>query len=410
MRIFRAITSLLLLTFLSTPVVAQMSAVDSSRSSWLKPHLQYLPSELHNDSDIKKIDQVVQGFAEHRIIAFGEPTHGDGTAFIYRQMITEALLQEKGNVMLALEGVGLFQPVESLKNGTSARMWTGSKQARTGLLNLLSKKDSTSFLLSGFDVQHGDSDSQFSMTEDALQQINIKNEHFPLVREILQNKFQNPFSPVGKDTMNTVLKESAKLINQLSRSGHDEAAQFLKNARSNALVPYKRSMKPRDRQMADNVLYLSDQYPHFSHILWGAGSHLVRSLPAIDNLNPDWSYDGALSMGEPLAESKESEYYTIGFTAFSGTYGAEQIGLERQEIPDPETGSLEQLVCTSDFSGAAFLDLSKLSKREHGKWLNSPLLARPLGYEFMRASWPLAFDGLIIIREMEPSEPVGTDE
>ncbi|NBC05193.1 MAG: hypothetical protein GVY20_16035, partial [Bacteroidetes bacterium] len=381
MSIFRAITSILLLTFLSTPVVAQMSAADSSRSSWLKPHLQYLPLDLDKDSDIKMIDQFIQGFAEDRIIAFGEPTHGDGTAFIYRQMMTEALLQQKGHVMLALEGVGLFQPVESLKNGTSARMWIGSKQARTGLLNLLSKKDSTSLLLSGFDVQHGDTDSQFSMTEDALRQFNIKNEHFPVVREILQKKFQNPFSPVGKDTMNMVLEESDELINQLSRSRQDEAAQFLKNARANALVPYKRSMKPRDRQMADNIFYLTDQYPHFYHIIWGAGSHLVRSLPAIDNLNPDWSYDGALSMGEPLAESKGSEYYAIGFTACSGAYGAGQIGLERQEIPEPETGSLEQLVCASDFSGAAFLDLRELSNREQGKWLNSPLLARPLGYE-----------------------------
>jgi erythromycin esterase-like protein len=410
MRIFHVFTSLLLITFMSTPVIAQMSAVDSSRSSWLEPHLQFLSLELNNDADIQMLNEVVHDLSEFKVIAFGEPTHGDGTAFIYRQMITEALIQKKDKVMLALEGVGLFQPTESLQNGTSARMWTGSKQARSGLLNLLSKKDSTSFLLSGFDVQHGDTDFQFSMTEDALRQSEIKDEHFSLIRETLQNKFQNPFSPVGKDTLNTVLKKSKKMVNQLSRSGQPEAAQFLKNARANALVPYERSMKPRDQQMADNVLYLTKKLPRFTHILWGASSHLARSLPAIDNLNPDWSYDGALSMGEPLAESKQKEYYTIGFTACSGVYGAEQIGLEHKEIPKPKTGSLEQLVCTSEFSGAAFLDLRELSNREQGKWLNSPLLARPLGYEFMRASWPLAFDGLIVIREMKPSKAAGTDE
>jgi len=39
---------------------------------------------------------------------------------------------------------------------------------------------------------------------------------------------------------------------------------------------------------------------------------------------------------------------------------------------------------------------------ESGGWLNNDLLARPLGYNFMKANWPSVFDGLIVVRGMSP--------
>jgi hypothetical protein len=43
---------------------------------------------------------------------------------------------------------------------------------------------------------------------------------------------------------------------------------------------------------------------------------------------------------------------------------------------------------------------------ESGGWLNNDLLARPLGYNFMKASWPQIIDGLMVVRKMQPSMPV----
>jgi len=141
-------------------------------------------------------------------------------------------------------------------------------------------------------------------------------------------------------------------------------------------------------------------------VAWGAGSHLVKSLSAIDNMDPKYAYDNADPMGKIVSENLKDDYYVVVFTACSGRYGAEHISLEEKEIQPPTPGSLEDLVCRSDFGEAAFLDLRSLSKTAEGEWLNAPLVARPLGYSDMRASWPLIVDGMIVIREMEPSRSI----
>jgi len=78
------------------------------------------------------------------------------------------------------------------------------------------------------------------------------------------DKFTHPFSRVSQDTMEMALEGSRQCISMLTEAGMKQKSQFLKNARANTLLPYKRTMTPRDRQMAVNVSYLLEEYPNRS--------------------------------------------------------------------------------------------------------------------------------------------------
>ncbi|MDX1638295.1 MAG: erythromycin esterase family protein [Balneolaceae bacterium] len=206
--------------------------------------------------------------------------------------------------------------------------------------------------------------------------------------------------------MKQVLSSSRQYIEQLKTAGYRDEALFLANAHANTLVPVEQSMTPRDRQMAEKLVHLVESHPGHQIVVWGASSHLVNSLAVIDNMKPDWTYDSAISMGQLVKQQLDEKYFAIAMTACTGTFGAQQIGIEEKRIQKPKPGSLEYYMCENEFDQAAFINLRSLSAREDGAWLQSPLLARPLGYEFMRASWPLVLDGLIVVRKMEPSTPV----
>ena len=137
-------------------------------------------------------------------------------------------------------------------------------------------------------------------------------------------------------------------------------------------------MAPRDRQLGENAVALVDRSDDKA-VVWSASSHAVRRLSAIDNLDPEWGYDGAVTMGDGIARALGDDYYVVAFTACGGAYGAEALDLAETVIGPPEPGSLEALVCAASFETAALVDLRTLSATEAGGWLSGPLLARPLG-------------------------------
>lgn len=406
--VFTSLSLTFTLLLIST-TFGQMTSVDSSRAFWLEKHMYVLEGwgrgDLQNEADVEVIADILKNY---RVVSMGEPTHGDGTAFKLRQNITEQVTEKSDSWLLGLESLGLFQSVEALENNDAAWMWTGSEQARPGIMHFIERSHNSAFRLKGFDVQHKSTKNLFDQTKNALEKSagEYDNQLWQITQAVLMDKFAHPFSRVSQDTMEMALEGSRQFIRMLSESGMKRESQFLKNARANALVPFKRTMTPRGRQMADNVSYLLEEYPNRSIVLWGATSHLAKTLSAIDNMKSGWSYDMSLPMGKLIDTRYEDTYFSLVFTACSGSYGAEHIGLDSTSIPKPKTGSIEQLACSAEFDGAAFINLRELAKKERGEWLLSPLLARPLGYEFMRASWPLVLDALIVVRNMTPVEPI----
>src|SRR6185503_14486271 len=97
------------------------------------------------------------------------------------------------------------------------------------------------------------------------------------------------------------------------------------------------------------------------------------------------------------------EVYTVGVVAHHGRHKFAILQGEPKEPAPPADGSLEDRFHRAGFA-LAFLDLRHT--RGQPPWLREPLVARPLGYEVMRARWREVFDGMLFIDPMEPSEKV----
>jgi len=156
--------------------------------------------------------------------------------------------------------------------------------------------------------------------------------------------------------------------------------------------------------MAHNLVWLAEEtYPEKKLIVWIASSHGIRNLSSIERINAERSYEGQTSMGDVLAETFEGGIYKLGFTAHGGEYGAFYWDdRDPQPIEEPSEGSLEALLGNLPYD-YSILDLTDVPSTN---WLSEPQVARPLGYEEMRADWTDVMDGLLFIRTMHPNTQV----
>ncbi|MEX2282627.1 MAG: erythromycin esterase family protein [Gemmatimonadota bacterium] len=99
-------------------------------------------------------------------------------------------------------------------------------------------------------------------------------------------------------------------------------------------------------------------------------------------------------MGNVAAQSLDNSMYVIGFTAYAGAAGTwfnAPITLPQAQFP-----SLEWHFNEAGLTNA-FLDLR--TRAVGGGWLDAPIMARPLGYGNMIASWPRHLDAFIYTRD-----------
>jgi erythromycin esterase-like protein len=104
-----------------------------------------------------------------------------------------------------------------------------------------------------------------------------------------------------------------------------------------------------------------------------------------------------------LDEAFDGGVYTLGITAHGGEYGAFYWDDESlTPIQEPSAGSFEALLgrLSPDYS---ILDLTDVPRNS---WISNEQVARPLGYEEMRADWTQVMDGLLFIRTMHPNTRV----
>ena len=388
------------------PTAFAQSAPDSSRAAWLASRLLVLDSR-------DAAGAFARSVGEARVVALGEATHGDGAAFALRDSLTRAL-HRAGFRALALEATGLYDlPADLATPGRAlaavdavdaAWLWRSSAEALPGLRYAAGTVGAPGELrLAGIDVQHGLEGGArlLDAVEAALGRTGFRDDRWPVVRSTFEAAFANPFTPVEDARQDLARRTVAELLPEL---GEPDAAVGLglRSALAHAEVMWQRSMAPRDRQLGANAVALARDR---STVVWAASSHAVRRLPAVDTMDPEWAYDGAVTMGDGLAGAFGEAYRVVAFTACGGAYGAAPIGLDEATIGAPTAGSLEALVCAAPFETAAYLDLRRLAGEDGGAWLSAPLVARPLGYAEMRASWPLVLDGLVVVREMTPSTP-----
>ncbi len=394
---------------------AQPAPADSVRAAYVAAHLVPLDGLLA-DTASPASGPFLDAFAGARVVALGEPTHGDGAAFLVRNALTRLLHQRGGFDVLALEAAGLTDalpltsPAEALAriDSVAPYVWATVQEARAGLDYAASTAGAARPLRTvGLDVLPQSGGRRLmEHVERALGEAGALDGRWPEVRRVLGAYAAFQPVPVSDSLQAEVKGAVGDYRAALAEAGDGLADHLLGGALVAAEQFWVGASTPRDRQMGENLAWLArDVYPDARIVVWAASSHAVRRLAAVDPLD-EWSYDQAVTMGDAASAALDGAYRVVAFTACGGAWGAPTLDLPGEPVPPPTPGSLEALVCSAPFETAAFLDLRALSRTEAGAWLSAPLLARPLGYGEKRASWPLVLDGLIVVREMMPATAV----
>lgn len=398
--------------------------IETDKVNALTPHLMPVRSIDPYDTLYTDLQPLYGILADKKIVMLGEQSHGDGATFLAKARLIKFLHEKMGFDVLAMES-GLFDcefAGKAIRDGVPARqaiqfsafdIWTGSQQFRP-VIEYIEETRNTErpLMFTGFDMQitgrygrdsltpslHrflssfgiGDSGGSFALAfMDTLQK---KPRTFSEVADSLRPVFLRSLDTLSRRISAVVTPEAALWIQVLKSIG--TLATFVWNV--DWKNPDPAVVNLRDRQMADNVLWLSrSRYPDKKIIVWAASTHISRNRHEI--LNRKNSDTAMIPMGHIVWKEMGDSIYALGFTAFEGRPAVR--GRNAWDLAAATPGSIEDILHHTGLS-AAWLDFQQLPERH---WLNDTARARPYGYSTMVARWPQMMDGLLYIQTMTPS-------
>lgn len=413
-----------------TPVRADSAtSVDDPRVVWLNKNAVAVRSINPANDDFADLMPLRKLIGDARIVQLGEESHGDGAAFYAKARLIRFLHEKMGFDVLAWESGMLDCRIaeSNLRSSAPALDWTAkgifpiwsvSKAVEPVFEHLkASQLTPTPMAFCGFDCQ-------FSTLEpEAASQLVL--DFFDRVDEQLLDKahrtaltrlIEGP-QPGQKSESRPNLEPIEKLLKLLEEREADFAEfyaareiKFMRRVLRNisVLVAMRsdrgngpESTNVRDAAMAENLLWLADEYyPGRKIIVWAASFHLLRNAPGVVPVDRPPIYEKTVSMGHTVAEKLGRQVYSIAFSAYSGSAGNPVFGT--RQLPTSSKGTLEELLHAAGFAHA-IVDLRSMPAREGGAWLKEPQIARPLGYSPMQARWPNHFDAVFYSDVMFPS-------
>lgn len=421
--------------------VAPSAAQSDPRVEWLRQHALAVRSIDPADQTFDDLATLRDVLARTRIVLLGEASHGDGATFLAKTRLIEFLHREMGFDALVFES-GFFD-CSALAGGPAPAgaaplavfegcvwpMW----RARRELDALRAYLESAH--ASGRRLEIFGLDPDFvaaSSRERLAPELRVLLGRSPMAASLATPEFlrvvdnlyayldpasSRPslaavqrFAAAAESLARTIETDSA-----LSRAERGYWARVLQSLASHALsrirplrsTPTRESVEQRDRQMAQNLLWLVDERLAGRRVIvWSATLHAVHNLSAVsvlvDQPTPWGSslqemYRTKHVMGDYLRQVRGDAVYTIAFTASEGTNADGPSG---RPIPRPDDRALENLFERAGFR-YGFVDLR--SPAAGGNWLAAEQVAHPLGYLAMRANWSAVVDGVFFIRAMTPS-------
>jgi len=149
----------------------------------------------------------------------------------------------------------------------------------------------------------------------------------------------------------------------------------------------------RDKQMADNLIWIKEMYPNKKIICWGATSHFLYNTQSVEMKSLIIKVLGGnykdLMMGDYIKEKYKTKVFTIGFTAYQGRYGFVSVN---KKIKAPKPNTLEFLLGKSEFDNF-LVPLNELDFENYR--------SRPLGNYYMKSNISKIMDAVIFNRNMK---------
>lgn len=416
---------LILILFSISGCSKEQHAVERDKLDALSVSLHPVASIDPNDTSFTDLEFLRPILSGNKIVLLGEQSHGDGASFLAKARLIKFLHQKMGYDVLAMES-GLFDcgfAGGEISKGISADeafrnsvfdVWTGSRQFQP-VIEYLQQTQRTirPMILSGFDMQitgeygrdslakklnqcvsiipHDSSSGSFALRMiDTLTRLPQRFKNTP---DSLRELFFSSLHSLRQDIEHSSPPEKEWWLQVLHST--ETLARFLWRIDWNKPDPAVFNL--RDRQMADNLLWLSRiRYPDKKMIVWAASSHIARNRQEIvQRKNAD---SAMIPMGDHLWKVMGDSIYALGFTAYQGTPGMRRR--QAWTLAEPLPGSIEDIVHHSRFT-YAWLDFRALPNRH---WLRDTLRARPFGYGTMLARWTTMMDGMFYIDTMTPSQ------
>jgi erythromycin esterase len=327
------------------------------RTAWLREHAVPIRSIDPSDEDFSDLEFLRPQLRGVRVVLLGEGDHGVGSDFRAKTRLIKFLHREMGFDVLAFESGGLFgtaaawralktdaDPREAFLKGVP-EIWAWSEQVQPLIHYLAASAGSDNPLeLTGVDIQF------FRTAQESL---------LPSLREFLdQNGIDSPLADPESGQSQILAggldgrfardrgqlpepAEQAELVESLrttaaqlegSVSGRDGLfwAQVLRSTSVQICLYLDILRHPeesatyfqgRDRQMAENLIWLADTYYRGQKIIvWTHTIHAIRSAAIHRVVNPHmFGREPEFTMGQGVWEALGEESFAIGFTSYTGT-------------------------------------------------------------------------------------------
>jgi erythromycin esterase len=347
------------------------------------------------------------------IVMLGEQSHGDATTFQSKVKLIKYLHQEMGFDILAFES-GFYDCQKAwvaIQNDEDVSLalansvfflWSTLKEFRPLTKYIDEKKHKERpLILSGFDNQWTgklSTNHYLNDLKDYLQELDeslINTKEWAHLDTLLTRLGKYDVKKYGEEEAIKDTTYLNTLIETIQLHRNDSLAQFwiqsLKSTRyyvSDAIL----ETNFRDKQMAENLIWLREHNPGKKIVCWGATSHFLYNSAAIEMLRFPYTvvdnyYQKQPMMGQYIKEKYGSRVYTIGFIAYEGKFGLSS----NKKIKPPKKNSLEFEIGESDCDNC-FLDLRQINTNQ--------LLSRPLAHAYMKNDISQVMDGVIFNRYM----------
>ena len=357
---------ILLTLFISDCVKSQILDYNSIENAII--NLGEVENENDDFNNFPNLDSILKGV---EIVMLGEQSHGEATVYDTKIKLIKYLHQELGFDLLIFES-GFYdcnkawQQIEEGENVRDAMgksifsLWSTTKDLKPLADYLEVTKNSDKPLqLYGFDNQLTGKYSAKYFLNDLSEYFNKNNS------SILETDEWRHFSENITLLTNYKTKELKKneptkdltfiqnLINEIAELESSNESQFwIQTLKSTYTYLSDVSLKTdlRDKQMAENLIWIKEKYPNSKIICWGATSHFLYNSeivrmksPFIQLLGGNY-YKKQPMMGEFIKNKYKEKVYVIGFTAYQGEYGLFRKG----KIKIPKEGTLEFLLGQSE--------------------------------------------------------------
>jgi len=378
-----------------------------------------------SDNDFSDLEPLRLSIGGSRVVMLGENDHGDGETFKAKARLVRFLHEKMGFTVLAFESD--FYSISYLWSKTMKShealkgvygIWRNTKEF-ADLTNYLKTKPLLS--IAGFDCQLSNNmvtQHIFKELDSLAVALNYpRNDSVSLFFQnmILANNLKGAASLPDSSIyqFRAGLNQLIRDINDFPGANKEFWVQVMKSFLGNienswinrrnpegySISGHKHILDFRDKQMADNLIWLLQvKYPSEKIIVWAHNLHISKATQSLKVANSSYPRIANTTMGNELACLLNDQMYSLGFHSSHGKSGSP---FQRNGRPFAIRATGKNDLYTTTLSmlkrDYAFTDFKKI--RQEGSE-EVDFIMRGWGYEYpIAGKWFKAFDGIFYIRE-----------